>query len=50
MDNEGIKIAIAGDCSNWNQESIPKGDIPLEIRDKIQECDVFYCFAGEYAA
>lgn len=41
MDNERIKIAIAGDCSNWNQRSVNRGDIPLEIRDKIQECDVF---------
>ena len=41
MNNEGIKIAIVGDCSNWNQRDITRDDIPLEIRDKIKECDIF---------
>lgn len=41
MNNEGIKIAIVGDCSDWNQRDITKDDIPLEIRDKIKECDIF---------
>ena len=41
MNNEGIKIAIVGDCSNWTQRDITRDDIPLEIRDKIKECDIF---------
>ena len=41
MNNEGIKIAIVGDCSNWNQRDMTRDDIPLEIRDKIKECDIF---------
>jgi len=38
---EGVKIAIVGDCSNWNQRGVNRDDIPLEIRDKIMECDIF---------
>jgi len=41
MNNEGIKIAIVGDCSDWNLRGITKENIPLEIRDKIKECDIF---------
>lgn len=41
MNNEGIKIAIAGDCSDWNLRGITKDNIPLEIREKIKECDIF---------
>lgn len=41
MTNEEIKIAIVGDCSDWNLKGITKDDIPLEIREKIQHCDIF---------
>lgn len=41
MNSEGIKIAIVGDCSDWNQKDITKENIPLEIRDKIKACDIF---------
>lgn len=41
MNDEEIKIAIVGDCSNWNQRDITRDDVPLEIINKINECDVF---------
>jgi len=36
-----ISVAIAGDCSNWNQNHTAQEDIPTEIREIIGECDVF---------
>jgi len=41
MNAEEIKIAIVGDCSDWNQRGISRDDVPLEIINKIDECDVF---------
>jgi len=36
-----IKIAIVGDCSNWNQEDLTKKDISSKIINKINKCDIF---------
>jgi len=39
--NEALKIAIVGDCSNWNQRDLSNSDIDSNILSSISECDAF---------
>jgi len=42
VNQEGaVKLAVAGDCSNWNQTQVTQDDIPAEIRNTIRDCDIF---------
>jgi hypothetical protein len=38
---EIFHIAIVGDCSNWNKNTVTQNDIPIEIRNLIGSCEIF---------
>lgn len=41
MTSDSIKIAIVGDCSDWNLNNLTKESIPSEILEPIKESDLF---------
>lgn len=36
-----VRIAIVGDCANWNLQNGKQDFIPHDIREKIAQCDLF---------
>lgn len=41
MSNEELKIYIVGECSNWNLRDVSQGQIPAEVRRRIEDSDIF---------